>query len=75
MTHDERVHYHMYKTLEGIAEHAERIVRLEELALDMWELMDGGGLTTGARGPCKEILCRMHELGINARCKYELDDG
>ena len=27
----ERIHYHEYKTLEGIHEHAERIVKLEEL--------------------------------------------
>lgn len=25
-----RIHHHMYETCEGIAEHAERIVRLEE---------------------------------------------
>lgn len=43
MTHDERVHYHMYVTCEGIAEHAERIVKLEELVRDMREcgLHDG----------------------------------
>ncbi len=34
MTHEERVHYHMYVTCEGIAEHAERIVALEELVAD-----------------------------------------
>ena len=32
MTHDERVHYHTYTTCETPAEHAERIVKLEELA-------------------------------------------
>ena len=37
MTHDERVHHHMYETLEGIAEQSERIASLEELALDMWD--------------------------------------
>lgn len=38
-----RIHHHMYETCEGIAEHAERIVRLEEeneklreLVRDMW---------------------------------------
>lgn len=35
MTHEERVHYHMYETLEGIAEHAERITRLEELVAEL----------------------------------------
>lgn len=31
MTHDERIFYHTYTTCETPAEHAERIVRLEEL--------------------------------------------
>jgi hypothetical protein len=35
MTHDERVWHHTYETLEGIAEHAERIASLEELVLEM----------------------------------------
>ena len=29
-----RIHHHMYDTCEGIAEHAERIVALEELVYD-----------------------------------------
>ena len=37
MTHEERVHHHMYDTCEGIAEHAERIVALEELVRDMMQ--------------------------------------
>ena len=45
--------------------------KLRELIIDLWHLMDGGGLTTGAWGPCKEFLDRMHELGIEARCEYE----
>lgn len=36
MTHEERVHHHMYETCEGIAEHAERIVSLEELVQDLY---------------------------------------
>lgn len=36
MTHEERVRHHMYETLEGIAEHAERIASLEELCHDLW---------------------------------------
>ena len=38
MTEEERmarIHHHMYETCEGIAEHAERIVALEELVYDM----------------------------------------
>ena len=67
MTEDERarrIHHHTYETCEGIAEHAERIVDLEELALDMWRLMDGGGLSTGAYGPCEEIRSRAARLGL-----------
>ena len=40
MTHDERIHYHMYETCEGIAEHAERIVALEELVEDMLDCIE-----------------------------------
>ena len=35
----QRVHYHEYETLEGIHEHAERIVALEEVATDMWAML------------------------------------
>lgn len=35
MTHDERVYHHTYETLEGINEHAERIVSLEELVAEL----------------------------------------
>lgn len=38
MTPDQRakrLHYHLYESLEGITEHAERIVKLEELVADM----------------------------------------
>ena len=31
-----RLHYHMYDSLEGIEDHANRIVDLEELVQDMW---------------------------------------
>ncbi len=36
----QRIHHHMYETCEGIAEHAERIVALEELCADMWCCID-----------------------------------
>ena len=35
MTHDDRVYHHTYETLEGIAEHAERIASLEELVCEL----------------------------------------
>lgn len=35
----QRIHHHMYETCEGIAEHAERIVKLEELCEMMWRLL------------------------------------
>ena len=36
--HDKRVYHHMYETNEGIAEHAERIAKLEELLRDVYAL-------------------------------------
>ena len=36
----ERIHHHMYDTCEGILEHAERIVALEELVADLWHVYD-----------------------------------
>ena len=44
-------------------------LELRDLVSDMWELMRRSGTTTGAWGPCKEILGRIHALGI------EVDDG
>lgn len=37
--------------------------KLRELVKDMWHLMDGSGVTTGAWGRCVQILDRMRELG------------
>jgi hypothetical protein len=54
----ERIHYHMYTTNEGIAEHAERIVALEELCADMWR--DG--------------MCECDERGACAECEYHFPD-
>lgn len=45
--------------------------QLRELVYDMWGLIDRGGLTTGAWGPCQEFLVRMKALGIEAKCEYE----
>ena len=39
MTHEERVYHHSYETCEGIAEHAERIAKLEELVIKLWHLL------------------------------------
>lgn len=69
-----RVHYHTYTTNEGIAEHAERIVKLEELCADMWPIARSGVcIDRCARyGECirqyEEYGCmlkqRMDELGV-----------
>lgn len=69
MTHDERIHYHMYETCEGIAEHAERIVALEELLRELWvscpvhdtdcDVCKHKGGSSGC-----ELYDRMRELGI-----------
>ena len=61
MTDEERrarIHYHTYTTNEGIAEHAERIVKLEELVQDMWR--DG--------------MCECDERGACAECEYHFPD-
>lgn len=62
-----RIHHHMYETCEGIAEHAERIVTLEELAKRLYWCANGDF-------PCKGCFmwdgehCHskdlMQELGI-----------
>ena len=65
MTHDERIHYHMYETCEGIAEHAERIVALEELVRDAlttisWCTID----CCPSDNKKRELNARARELGI-----------
>ena len=68
MTHEERVHYHMYETLEGIAEHAERIARLEELAEDLWQELVMAGLEANCAGGAyslpEGLKDEMRELGV-----------
>jgi len=69
MTDEERkarIHHHMYETCEGIAEHAERIVTLEELCADMWRLLFNW-LFKAKEVPFDEmkvVADRMDELGI-----------
>lgn len=71
-----RIHHHMYTTNEGIAEHAERIVALEELCELMWNAITTSCLKCEFKSDCVEnhngIVCirrkyikaRMDELGI-----------
>ena len=79
MTPDQRakrLHHHMYETCEGIREHAERIVALEELVLDFSKCaMHSIGDTCGSYCPfwnedafeCSlHLFDRMRELGIGA---------
>ena len=62
----ERLNYHMYTTCETPAEHAERIVALEELCADMWRLLFN--LLFKAKRVRFDKLCavadRMDELGV-----------
>ena len=44
---DERLHYHMYESLEGIREQSERIVELEDIAV---------GLYNGADAFCSRVV-------------------
>lgn len=57
----ERLNYHMYTTNEGIAEHAERIVKLEELVQDMDTC-----IWYAAGWSCKK--CPLHDT---ERCDFE----
>lgn len=64
MTDEERkarIHHHMYETCEGIAEHAERIVALEELCADMWKDIVA---LCGWRYANVKYLDRVNELGV-----------
>ena len=77
MTHDERVFYHTYTTCETPAEHAERIVTLEELLAEMYlpvhemcgsaKLTCDGCLFFGEGIPCDltKLYNRMREMGVN----------
>ena len=60
-----RLRHHMYETCEGIAEHAERIVALEELVADLIEECPCDGLCTQAYGDggCR-LLDRAVDLGV-----------
>lgn len=79
MTPDQRakrLHYHLYESLEGITEHAERIVKLEELVSDMWtscptyvqDCADCQHVKIDNSGEWPNYECdffdRMQELGI-----------
>ena len=65
----QRIHHHMYETCEGIAEHAERIVKLEELVQDMDTcIWYAAGWSCEECPPHDTERCdfehRMDELGI-----------
>jgi hypothetical protein len=66
----QRIHYHMYETCEGIAEHAERIVALEELCADMHRCIESNDDCDLCGGPIVERCLyptferRMDELDI-----------
>jgi hypothetical protein len=72
----ERIRYHLYESNEGIQEHAERIVALEELCLDMWfwcfihpmdsESQERQMLHIDA------VIQRMRELGVEVNRTDEL---
>lgn len=68
MTHDERVRHHLYETLEGITEHAERIASLEELVSDLWGELVMAGLEANASGGTYDLpqllLDETERLGI-----------
>ena len=73
MTPDERaarIHHHEYSG-EGIREHAERIVALEELVMDLYDILDGAPSASYPDGSnvltnlqLTILLARMTELGV-----------
>ena len=75
----ERLRYHMYESNEGILEHAERIVALEELVLVLWHCADECGdcdacELNGKQPPalnewlgCDGLRDRMAALGIEVK--------
>lgn len=72
MTDEERkarVHYHMYETCEGIAEHAERIVRLEEENTKLRELVQLMVKRHAPTSPCKNVPCG--ECPVKDECDQE----
>lgn len=69
MTPDQRakrLHYHLYESLEGITEHAERIVKLEELVADMWlhSYCSIAKTREDDERHIEDVIDRMQELGI-----------
>lgn len=60
-----RVHYHEYSG-EGIREHAERIVALEELVMDMWTHSYCSIAKTREDDDrhIEDVITRMRELGV-----------
>lgn len=69
MTPDQRakrLHYHLYESLEGITEHAERIVKLEELVHDMWlhSYCSIAKTREDDERHIEDVIDRMQELGI-----------
>ena len=65
----DRIWHHEMETCEGIHEHAERIVRLEELCADLWHTYDQLDLCRACQdveecdlGPADEFFpCTMRE--------------
>ena len=55
-----RLHYHMYESLEGIQEHAERIVALEELCAGLYEF----AMSENPDGTELNFADKMRELGV-----------
>ena len=62
----ERLNYHMYTTCETPAEHAERIVALEELVAQAHECKIYGGFCDWCykNKGCCPVERRMDELGV-----------
>ena len=63
-----RIRHHMYETCEGIAEHAERIVKLEELVIHLYACVKNFESVEGNTYDCERCPMGNHAHD----CEFEL---
>ena len=66
----ERLRYHMYESNEGITQHAERIVALEELVCEFYEFVENVD-ALGSSASCTECCEHEDECIGSGECWFE----
>jgi len=66
----ERLRYHMYESNEGIREHAERIVALEELVGELYEFVENVD-ALGSSTSCTEFCEHEDVCAVTGKCWFE----